>query len=159
MGVYSYGIVRTKNLPEIGEVSVFKFRFKRWGYFHPNAERQEKADERFLKARKGKTYPRLAVHQKSDSTTTYDELFVWVSKSAIGDDDYGYQPFSFNTLTKYFTDEEQFALTDKAPWIVYALGCHARGEIPYIPTTQKRYYELVNEGIDKRLAERARVSA
>lgn len=153
MGVYSYGIYGTKVLPEIGEVSKFRFRFKRHWYHQEDIDRQSRADERWIKRHEGKTFPKLAVRDKDDA------LYVWVSKQVIGDDyDSSFLPLSLSTFD-LLTEEEQVQLCWDAPWIAFALSSHDRREIPYVPTTRKRYYQLINEGIDKRLAERAVINA
>lgn len=152
MGVYSYGIYGTKVLPEIGEVSKFRFRFKRHWYYQSDVERQSRADAQWIKRHEGKTFPKLAVQDKDDA------LYIWVSKEVIGDDDYGFRPLSLGTLP-LLTDEEQSQLWYDAPWVGYALSSLSRREIPYVPTTRKRYYQLINEGIDQRLAQRAVLSA
>ena len=140
MSIYSYGITGTRHLDDIGEVSTIKFRFSRSYADNARIARQQRADERYLARWAGRQFPRLCVH--------HGALGVWTSDNAIGDE--CIEPLRGNVL-QYLSNEDFYALP---VWVLFAIGAVDRGEIPFVPSTEKQYRLLTDAYTTLRLRQR-----
>ena len=141
MGIYSYGITGTRHLDGIGEVSTVKFRFSRSYADRDRVARQRKADERYLARWEDQQFPRLVAYRGA--------LGVWTSNDAIGDE--CIENLTYHSSAKYLTYEENLSLP---LWVHNALEAVDRGEIPFVPTTEKEYRLLSDAYLTLRLRKR-----
>lgn len=140
MSLYSYGITGTRHLDGFGEVSTIKFRYSHSWADTARIARQERADERYLARWAGRTFPRLCIH--------HGGLAVWTSDRAIGTE--CVDSLRGNVL-QYLPEAELNALP---VWVVFAIGAVDRGEIPFVPSTEKQYRLLVDAYTTLRLRQR-----
>lgn len=140
MSIYSYGIAGTRHLTDVGIVSTVKFRFSRSWADDERIARQERADERYRARWAGRQFSRLCVY--------HGALGVWTSDEAIGDE--CVENLRGDVL-HYLTEAEVNAL---APWVVFAIQAVDRGEIPFVPTTEKEYRLISDAYTTLRLRQR-----
>jgi len=142
MGIYSYGISGSRILDEIGVVSTIRFRFSRSHMDRQRVAHQEKLDEQYEARWAGKSFSRLIA--------SGDQLRVWAGTDSPICDDFEPRssfPLTWHSFGKLSVDEQM----SLPMWVLGAMSAVEEGELPFVPTTKKAYYEMVDKACTKRL--------
>lgn len=140
MSIYSYGITGTRHLDGIGQVSTVKFRFSRSYADNARIARQERADKAYIDRFDGVEFSHLVAYRGA--------LGVWTSDSVIGDE--CIENLRGGVL-KYLPEAELNALP---LWVIFAVQAVDRGDIPFVPTSEKEYRLITDAYITLRLRQR-----
>lgn len=158
MGTYQYAITKTKRIKGLtdvfGDIGVVEFRYKySWSPSEAFEKKCARLDANINRKWEGKQLPILVTDKNGRG------LSVWVGDSANwcdGESRGGTMPIGssqgWDALWRW---AEQNGRLDELPlWLMTAGDFESSGEIPFVPSTEKEYRELVDACSTLRLRQR-----